>query len=106
MNIKCSVCDFHVNNKNFDVVNKKSALNVWLAYAFQKGEEGARNFCGIRNLPNQPEFKHYNNTLLQVTKEICNESMRRAVEECVAEIGSRYITAMFDGSWQRRGYDS
>lgn len=102
----CIVCDFHVGNKTCDV-NKKSALNVRLAYGthFDAKEKVKRppHFCGrpITNLPNPPEFKYFNNTLLQATKEVCSQSMRRAVEECVAEIGSRDITAIFDGLWQR-----
>lgn len=111
LNLKCSICNYEVSEKNSPAVNKKSAINVRLAYAFRcigKGEEAARNFCGLMNLPNPPEFKRYNKILIQATKEVATDSMKKAVEDSVGlnENGCRDITAIFDGSWQRRGHAS
>lgn len=81
-----------------------------LAYAFpctSKGEEDERNFCGIMNLPNPPQFRHYDEMLLQATEDVCTQITKNTVEVCVCvcvkEIGSINIATTFDGSWHRRG---
>lgn len=113
INIKCNSCSVSASEKNSAVVglNKKmSAVNIRLAYAFRcigKGEEAARNFCGLMNLPSPPDFKRYSDVMLEAIKEVAYDSMKNAVEDCVEQNdGQRDITAIFDGSWQRRGHVS
>lgn len=109
IHVKCLSCGFEVSERNSPTVNRTAAVNLRLVYAFRcigKGEVCARNFCGLMNLPNPPEFKLYTKTLLDAVKEVSVESMRKTVEQCVEETGSRDITGIFDGSWQRRGHAS
>ncbi|GFT49066.1 uncharacterized protein NPIL_495991 [Nephila pilipes] len=70
-----------------------------------KGAESAVMFCGIMNLPPPPT--KFNNNLLQVARETCEDSMAEAVHEAVEENeGGRDIAVAVDGSWQKRGFSS
>lgn len=108
--IKCNSCSYEVSDYNSPKENKsKAEINVRLAYAFRcigKGEQAAKTVCGIMNLPNPPAFRYYNKALASATKQICIESMREAAEETISICENRDITAIFDGSWQKRGHSS
>lgn len=59
-------------------------MNVGMTYAFHcigKREEAAKNFCAIMNIRQPAMFKQYNHGLLQVTKDVCFQSVRKSVEE-------------------------
>lgn len=109
--IKCNHCSYCVSGKNSPVLpTKYSEINVRTAYAFRcigKGEEAAKSFCALMNLPPPPAFKYYNNLLCNAAKEVCSISMKNAVEESVIDNdGDRDLTVICDGSWQRRGHVS
>lgn len=56
-------------------------------------------------LPQPSEFRYYKNTLHEAVKGVCMESMGDAVQETMAmNDNSNDITAIFDGTWQRRGH--
>ncbi|KAG8274099.1 hypothetical protein J6590_008244 [Homalodisca vitripennis] len=63
-----------------------------------------QTFCAVMNMPKPAGFRYYTETLRTAAKEVCVESMKKAVEEAVRENdGCRNIAAAFDGSWQKRG---
>lgn len=113
ISIKCNrpKCGFEVSRKNSEkVIDNKIDINLRTMYAFRcigKGEAAAKTFCGLMNLPSPSSFKRYKNVVHAAAKRVCEDSMITAAEQCVAANGnSRDITAIFDGSWQRRGHSS
>lgn len=113
ISIVCNSCGFSVvgnNSKRLNGPNGKFEVNVRLAYAFRcigKGEAAAKTLCGVMNMPSPPLFRYYTPMLGLAAKDVCIDSMKQAVEECVKENdNNRDITAIFDGSWQRRGHVS
>lgn len=111
--IICLSCNKSVSRPNSTVVSSgKADINLRLAYAFRcvgVGEQGARTFCGVMNMPNPPSFKYYSNAICNATKEVCLEAMKSAGEEAVeVENGgeSRDISIALDGTWQKRGHVS
>ncbi|GFS66480.1 uncharacterized protein TNCV_3857071 [Trichonephila clavipes] len=78
-------------------------INTRLVYAIRcigKGSEAARMFCGIMNLPPPPtKFSKYNKMLLGATKDVCDATMKDAVEEAVQENQNiRDIPVAVDGT--------
>ncbi|GFT28528.1 hypothetical protein TNCV_429331 [Trichonephila clavipes] len=63
-----------------------------------KGTEAARIFCGIMNLPPPPtKFSKYNKMLLGATKDVCDATIKDAVEETVKENQNiKYISPCHD----------
>lgn len=111
--IKCSrpSCSFEVSSKNSEKLScGKLEVNVRTMYAFRcigKGEEAAKTFCAVMDLPSPPSFKRYKKVVHTAAKEACEDSMKTAAEECIIENDNdRDVTAIFDGSWQRRGHTS
>lgn len=109
--IKCNDCGYEVSSKNSkQLAGGRAEINVRTVYAFRsigKGEQGARTWCGVMNLPSPLTFKRYNKLLCTATKSVCEESMKEAAKECVQENdGDKDVTAIFDGTWQRRGFSS
>lgn len=98
------------NDSGSRIHSEKSEINTRLVYGFRcigKGEESAKKFCAVLSLPSPPSFKYYNTVLCNAAKEVCIESMRDAVDEAVIDNdGVRDITAILDGTWQRRGHRS
>ncbi|GFY16751.1 uncharacterized protein TNCV_2788731 [Trichonephila clavipes] len=111
--LKCPSCKYNYtffNSKKCDS-SENYELNTRLVYATRcigKGDESARMFCGIMNLPPPPtKFSKYNHILLQARKETCEYSMAEAVREAVDENdGKRDFAVTVDGSWQKRGFSS
>ncbi|GFX71547.1 uncharacterized protein TNCV_2695351 [Trichonephila clavipes] len=64
-------------------------INTRSIYAMRctgKCAVAARMFCGIMNLPPPPtKFSKYNKMLLGATKDVCDATMKDAVEEAVQE---------------------
>lgn len=111
VNIICNDCKYTVSMNNSKKIPKGPAeVNVRLAYGFRcigKGEQAARTVCAVMNMPQAPEFRYYKNILCEASKEVCMESMRDAVQESIEmNEGEKDITAIFDGTWQRRGHSS
>ncbi|GFY73230.1 hypothetical protein TNIN_344331 [Trichonephila inaurata madagascariensis] len=53
------------------------------------------------------KFSKYNNMLLGATKDVCDATMKDAVEEAVQENQNiRDIPVAVDETWQKRGYSS
>lgn len=109
--IKCNDCSFQVSTLHSSVLpSQHSEINVRTAYAFRcigKGEEAAKTFCALMNLPTPSAFKYSKSILCNAAKEVCLTSMKDAVEESVNENGGkRDLTVIFDGTWQRRGHSS
>jgi hypothetical protein len=99
------------NSENINVKgNKLDSINTRLVYAFRsigKGEYAAKTFNAVMNLHAPPRFTRYNKAICSSAEEVCNKSMKDAVEEAVTQNdGCRDIAAAFDGSWQKRGYKS
>ncbi|GFS71793.1 uncharacterized protein TNCV_3714911 [Trichonephila clavipes] len=70
-------------------------------------EEAARMFCGIMNLPPLPtKFSKYNEMLFGATKDVCDSTMKDAVEAVQENQNIRDILGAVDGTWQKRGYFS
>lgn len=70
-----------------------------------KGAEGGKLLCAILNLPRP------NTALTRLVKESVFEvaamSMNKATEEAVEQNGgSKDLTVVYDGIWQKRGYKS
>lgn len=109
--IKCNDCDYEVSAKNSEKLSGgRMEVNVRSVYAFRcigKGEQAAKTLCAVMNLPRPITFKRYNKLLCSAAKEVCTNTMVKAAEESVVENdGDSDITAIFDGSWQRRGHQS
>lgn len=59
------------------------------------------------NLPKPPAFKYYTKILSKAAKEVCLDSIKKAAQETIElNDGNTDITALFDGSWQKRGNSS
>lgn len=101
------VMKFPLHNQ---LANGRAEINIRTVYAFRsigKGEQAARTWCKVMNLPRPITFKGYNKLLCSATKKVCVDSMKKAAEECVLENdGNKEVTAIFDGTWQRRGHSS
>lgn len=71
-------------------------------------EKSANVFTSIINMPSPPKkFHRYNKTILDCVEKVANESMMNAVRDTIAHNdGNSDIGAMFDGTWQKRGYSS
>lgn len=111
LSIKCNSCKYEVSQYNSSREwQGKSEVNVRLAYAFRsigKGEQAAQTVCALMNLPSPAEFRNYNSVLANAAKEVCEDSMKQAIQETMEENeGEKDITAIFDGSWQKRGHSS
>lgn len=118
--LKCMnpVCEKEVVEKNsalskITIEGKKYSVrdvNARFVYAMRSigvGQQTAQIFAGVMNFPQPSKFAKYNNLLQLVTKMVCTESMKDAVEIAVRENdGSRDIACAFDGTWQRRGFSS
>lgn len=104
-------CSYKVSSNNSEkLVSGKYEINVRTMYAFRcigKGEQAAQTFCALMDLPTPPSLKRYRSLLHTATKVVCENTMKKAAEECVEENDqNRDVTAIFDGSWQRRGHTS
>lgn len=114
INIQCHHCDkiyCDNNSQKVSVGNKKLFdINIRLVYALRsigKGQQAGVTFCAVMNLPSPPRFTTYNKILCDAARNVCNNSLKDAVEHEVLENdGCTDIAAAFDGSWQRRGYRS
>lgn len=115
IHMKCNSCAYEVSEYNSNKLQEcsgKTEINVRLAYAFRsigKAEYAANVVCGIMNLPRPPAFKYYTKVVGNAVKEVCEASMREAAEETVGleeNDSDRDITAIFDGTWQKRGHNS
>lgn len=108
--ITCNDCGNDVSANNSNALHTKhKEVNVQLAYAFRciQKQNAANTFCAFKNFPNPPSFKYYTHLLATAAKAVCKDTKSQAIEECVAENdGVRDITAIFDGTWQRRGHCS
>lgn len=110
--ISCNNCLNKVSAKNSSSLesSQHSQINVRTAYAFRcigKGEDAAKTFCALMNLPTPSAFKYYNSLLCTAAKDVCVQSMKDSIEESVIENdGDRDLTVICDGSWQRRGHVS
>ncbi|GFV36223.1 uncharacterized protein TNCV_2232701 [Trichonephila clavipes] len=57
--------------------------------------------------PPTTKFQRYNGIFLESLSKVSDASMKKAVEESVEMNNiNRDITALFDGSWQKRGHTS
>lgn len=108
--ITCNDCGNDVSANNSNALHTKhKEVNVQLAYAFRciQKQNAANTFCAVKNFPNPPSFKYYTHLLATAAKAVCQDTLSQAIEECVAENdGVRDITAIFYGTWQRRGHCS
>ncbi|KAG8315194.1 hypothetical protein J6590_076111 [Homalodisca vitripennis] len=84
-------------------------LNIRLVFGMRvigKGFRAARSLCGILNIPAPPKvFSKYERVLGQATESVCNESMRQAVTEAIAQNCNEDrkptdLCVALDGSWQ------
>lgn len=91
-------------------VNKVYDVNIRFVYALRSigvGQETGEMFAGVMNLPRPSKFAKYNKMLLPLTKMVCVESFKEAVERAVVQNdNTRDIACAFDGTWQRRGFSS
>lgn len=59
------------------------------------------------NLPRPISFKRYNKILSSAAHDVCTASMKEAADERLRENdGDKDVKVIFDGSWQRRGFQS
>lgn len=93
-----------------NVENRVYDVNIRFVYALRCigiGQATGELFAGVMNLPKPSKFAKYNKMLLPITKMVCVEAMKEAVEKAVRQNdGDRDIACAFDGSWQRRGFSS
>lgn len=111
MKVRCTECEFSVRSSNSKILTSgKAEVNARLCYAFRcigQGEQAAKTFCGIRNLQNPSSFKYFAPIIAIATKEVAEESTKRAAEGAVEadneveneDDQSRDITITIDGSW-------
>ncbi|GFY18937.1 uncharacterized protein TNCV_3876251 [Trichonephila clavipes] len=95
LDIICDVCSYSYkfcsSKKCKAEIGKPSTyeVNTRLVYGMRcigKGAEAARMFCGIMNLPPLPtKFSKYNKMMLGASKDVCDATMKDAVEEAVQE---------------------
>lgn len=112
--LECDNCKKSSTTKNTDIgsYNDRNIddINVRFVYAMRsigRGESAAVTFCNVMNLPKPARFNFYNNILGSVVKDVCSETMKEAAEEAVVHNdGDNNIAAVFDGTWQKRGYAS
>lgn len=106
----CEKCDFkhsffNSDRQSVEISSKTETLydiNIRVPYglrAIGKGQAAGKMLFGILNLPQHAKL---------VAEESMSEAIEEAVEEssldCVGE--NRVISAAFDGTWQKRGYQS
>lgn len=131
--IRCNNCaskkTFHSSSTVEDgrgyEINRRSALAM---RCIGQGLAGLNTFCGIMDLPPPVQlstWKKIGQKLLNATKEVVQENMKKAVEEEIdlttnddvdvdepiaststAEPDNRCITVQGDATWQRRGFSS
>jgi len=111
--LKCESCKrFDIYNTSRSLSNDSNIQDLNLRYiyamrAIGKGENAARMFSATMDLP-QPvtHIERYYPKLLTVLEDVAEESMDEAAREVkIIEKGPE-ISASFDGSWQKRGYQS
>ena len=96
-------------------------LNARMALAFRdngRGLAAMTTFCGGLNMPppmNASSFSEINKKLKNAAEAVATDSMNRAAAEVREDSGSTSsssvpvavnTTAMFDGTWQKRGHSS
>ncbi|GFY58815.1 uncharacterized protein TNIN_190601 [Trichonephila inaurata madagascariensis] len=96
LDILCDFCSysykFCFSKKCKAEIGKPSTYEISTRFVYAmrcigKGAEAARMSYGIMNLPPPPtKFSKYNNMLLGATKDVCDATMKDAVEEAVQEI--------------------
>jgi hypothetical protein len=66
----------------------------------------AVTLCALLDLPPPlSKFDSYQNVLVSVARDVCNENMKEAVEEAIQiNDGIRDLSAGFDRTWQKRGH--
>ena len=108
----CRICRSTTTFDNSEPLrdnSNKKEINMRFIYAMRtigRGESAARMFNAIMDLP-QPisNFQRYYPELLSATEEAAEESMQKAAEDVKSSEG-KDIEASFDGSWQKRGFQS
>lgn len=73
-----------------------------------KGAEGGKLLCAILNLPRpNAALTRYTRLVKESVFEVAEMSMNKATEEAVEQNGgSKELTVVYDGKWQKRGYRS
>ncbi|GFT78761.1 uncharacterized protein TNCV_1805521 [Trichonephila clavipes] len=111
LTLQCTFCGQAFTSMSSNSTNGVNDISVILAYWLRcigKGSSAAKTFCAVMNLPPPPaKFQRYNGILLESLSKVSDASMKKAVEETIKMNNSnRDITAVFDGSWQKRGHTS
>lgn len=112
LQLVCKAC-----NANTSFMSSKKCNNGYyennlrLVYGLRsigKGCAAARTLSSVMNLPPPPlKFSLYNDVILKAVKDTADESMATARREAIDENdGNNDIAAIFDGTWQKRGYTS
>lgn len=108
VNISCNDCKYLLSmGISTQILKGPAEQNFRLGYEFRcirKDHQASRTVCALINMPQPSEFRYYKNILHEAVKEVC---LGDAVQETMAmNDNSKDITAIFDGTWQRRGHTS
>lgn len=112
LQIMCLNCKSEKTFKTSEVSVKNGLFDTNLRYFYGlrcigKGHYAGKVLCGLLNLPSPPTKSiKYNSIVRSSVKAYAMESMTTAAEQAVAENGSSDIAISFDGSWQKRGFQS
>ncbi|GFT58327.1 uncharacterized protein NPIL_229181 [Nephila pilipes] len=85
--LQCIYCGQATSAISSDMTNGFDDINIRLAYGMRcigKGNNAAKTFCAIINLPPHPaKFELHYDILLRSLIKVSSESMRNAVEDTV-----------------------
>lgn len=112
LNFECNSCSSKYSFKSSKmnpVFKQIYDVNVRLVYALrciEKGLEAGQLFCALMNLPPcTQKFRSYTEILLPAVKDIAENTMTSALNECITENENcRDVSVVNDGSWQKRGH--
>ncbi|GBL98092.1 hypothetical protein AVEN_84592-1 [Araneus ventricosus] len=112
MSIYCNSCNIQLSTRNSKLLGPKTEINRWITYAMRsvgQGLESMKTFCGIMDLnppASQNSYEQICRRVNAASKNVANESMKKAADEEVAAVDSTDITVGVDGTWKTRVHTS
>lgn len=109
--LECKYCKYSASTMTSPVNTRKIAcVNLRFTYAMRclgKGQQAARVFCSLMDLPPPArKFHTYNKVLCESLEAVAQGSMLNAAKETKEMEESADTTVVIDGSWQKRGFSS